>query len=89
MVAALDTNKKRTFNSVNNIILKNDKYKLYESLEVVLNSDLINWFYANNFSNNSELTVNVSKTFLEVLPISNNIENDIWINTLSLFSDFL
>lgn len=29
-----------------------------------------NWFYANNFSNNSSLTVNISKTFLETLPIS-------------------
>lgn len=35
----------------------------------ILNSNVINWYYANNFSNNSELTVNISKTYLEMLPI--------------------
>jgi type I restriction-modification system DNA methylase subunit len=70
LVVALDLNKKRTFNSVNNIILKEEFDHLYESLEIILNSDVVNWYYANNFSNNSTLTVNISKTFLEMLPIS-------------------
>jgi hypothetical protein len=30
---------------------------------------LINWYYAIKFSNRSNLTVNISKTFLEILPI--------------------
>lgn len=30
---------------------------------------MLNWYYANNFSNNSNLTVNISKIFLETLPI--------------------
>lgn len=88
LIVALDTNKKRTFNSVNNLILKPEKAMMYEPLEVILNSDLINWYYANNFSNNSELTVNISKTFLEVIPISKNLENKIWISTLTFLSIF-
>lgn len=87
LVVALDLNKKRTFNSVNNIILKADYSMLYESLEVILNSDLINWYYANNFSNNSELTVNISKTYLEVIPISKNIMQDNWPKILTYFSN--
>ncbi len=69
LVAALDTKKRKTFASTNNIVLKkeyNDYYKFFTGL---LNSKLMNWFYANNFSNNSKLTVNISKTFLETLPI--------------------
>ncbi len=88
LVVALDISKYRTFNSVNNIILRSNFNNLYESLEVILNSDLINWYYANNFSNNSDLTVNISKTFLEVIPISKNI-NENWINNLSKFSTYL
>ena len=36
---------------------------------MLLNSNLINWYYANNYSNKSDLTVNISKTFLEEIPI--------------------
>lgn len=88
LVVALDNSKLRTFNSVNNIILITKFQDLYEPLEVILNSDLINWYYANNFSNNSELTVNISKTFLEVIPISKNL-NKKWIPPLSNLSAFL
>lgn len=89
LVVALDLTKKRTFNSVNNIILKTEYSKLYEPFEIVLNSDLINWYYANNFSNNSELTVNISKTYLEVIPISKFISQENWINILANFSKFM
>jgi hypothetical protein len=34
-----------------------------------INSSTLNWYYSNSFSNNSQLTVNISKTFLEQLPI--------------------
>jgi hypothetical protein len=88
LVVALDCSKFRTFNSVNNIILSPKFFDLYEPLEVILNSDLINWYYANNFSNNSELTVNISKTFLEVIPISKNL-NKAWIPSFTKFSGFL
>ena len=35
----------------------------------MLNSRLLNWYYIENFTNRSTLTVNISKTYLEVLPI--------------------
>lgn len=70
LVAAIDTKKRRAFASTNNIVLKNDYKDCYEFFTGLLNSKLINWYYANNFSNNSSLTVNISKTFLETLPIS-------------------
>lgn len=69
LTAALDKNFHRTFASVNNLLLE-EKYDMhYEFILALLNSKVINWFYANSFSNNSELTVNISKTFLEKLPI--------------------
>jgi hypothetical protein len=34
-----------------------------------LNSRLLNWFYVEQFTNRSELTVNISRTFLDQLPI--------------------
>lgn len=70
LVAAIDRSKRKSFASTNNIVLKNDYKEYYEFFTGLLNSKLINWFYANNFSNNSSLTVNISKTFLETLPIS-------------------
>lgn len=70
LVAAIDKKKRKSFASTNNIVLKNDYKDCYEFFSGLLNSKLINWFYANNFSNNSSLTVNISKTFLETLPIS-------------------
>jgi type I restriction-modification system DNA methylase subunit len=69
LVAALDEDKRYTFASINNIVLKGDvKYSLRYIL-ALLNSRLLNWYYATNFSNKSELTVNVSKTFLQEIPI--------------------
>ena len=40
----------------------------------ILNSKLLSWYYSINFSNKSKLTVNISKTYLEKLPIK-EIEN--------------
>jgi adenine-specific DNA-methyltransferase len=69
LVAAIDTNKYKTFASVNNLLLK-EKYKdKYYFILALLNSRVLNWYYANSFSNNSDLTVNISKTYLEKLPI--------------------
>ena len=70
LVAAIDKNRRKTFASINNIVLKIEYKGYYEFFTALLNSKLINWFYANNFSNNSSLTVNISKTFLETLPVT-------------------
>lgn len=71
IVVAYDTSKYKSFASVNNIVLKDDFKNLYKYFLALLNSNVLNWYYANNFSNNSELTVNISKTYLEKLPIPN------------------
>lgn len=67
--ATLDKNQYYTFNSVNNIILHNEDSISYQYILAILNSDVINWYYAIKFSNRSELTVNISKTYLEIIPI--------------------
>jgi len=69
LTAALDTKKYKTFASVNNLILKDEYSDMYEVFLALINSKVLNWYYANNFSNNSKLTVNISKTYLEKLPI--------------------
>ena len=53
IVAALDNNKYRTFASINNIVLKDEYKDLYKLIVALLNSNVINWYYANNFSNKS------------------------------------
>lgn len=68
LTATIDTEQYYTFNSVNNIVL-NDKRISLKVFLAMLNSELLNWYYAKNFSNDSNLTVNISKTFLEQLPI--------------------
>ncbi|RKY06434.1 MAG: hypothetical protein DRP65_11785, partial [Planctomycetota bacterium] len=74
LTAALDTNKYKTFASVNNLLLKQEFEPYYQFILSLLNSRVLNWYYANNFSNNSELTVNISKTYLEQLPIPKLLE---------------
>ena len=69
IVAALDNRKYKTFASINNIVLKDEYRNLYKLIVALLNSSIINWYYANNFSNKSKLTVNISKTYLEMIPI--------------------
>ena len=69
IVATLDNHKYKTFASINNIVLKDEYRKLYKLIVALLNSNIINWYYANNFSNKSKLTVNISKTYLEMIPI--------------------
>lgn len=69
LVATLDIEKNKAFASVNNIVLK-DQYKdLYYYFVALLNSEIINWYYSICYSNKSNLTVNISKTYLESLPI--------------------
>ena len=70
LVCSVDTKKYKSFASTNNLLLK-EKYKSnYYFIAAIINSDVINWYYANNFSNNSTLTVNISKTYMDQLPIA-------------------
>ena len=52
-----------------NLVLKKDAKFKVEYIAAVLNSDLINWYYSTNFSNKSKLTVNISRTYLQEIPI--------------------
>ena len=69
IIVAYDNSKYKAFASTNCIVLKDEFKHLYKYFLALLNSNVLNWYYANNFSNNSELTVNISKTYLEKLPI--------------------
>ncbi|TXT56407.1 MAG: hypothetical protein BAJALOKI1v1_1890001 [Promethearchaeota archaeon] len=69
LVAALDDAQHYTFSSINNFIKhRHFSYDYYFFL-ALLNSNLLNTFYRINYTNNSLLTVNISKTFLNSLPI--------------------
>ena len=69
LTGTIDKNQYYTFNSVNNLIPKKEFKGNLEYFMALINSKLINWYYAIKFSNRSNLTVNISKTFLEILPI--------------------
>jgi len=69
LVATLDSEHYYTFASINNIILNDDVEYRIEYVLGLLNSRLLNYYYVVNFTNASDLTVNISKTFLEQLPI--------------------
>lgn len=69
LVTAYDNQQYYTFNSVNNLILKKgNRYSLKYNLGI-LNSKLMRFYYITKFTNKSSLTVNISKTFLDTLPI--------------------
>lgn len=70
LITSYDNEKYYTFNSVNNLILKNSKYSL-KYLLGILNSKLMRHYYIRNYTNESSLTVNISKTYLDKLPILN------------------
>ena len=68
LITAYDDQKYYTFNSVNNLIAEeNCPYSLKFILSV-LNSKLMRFYYISNFTNRSNLTVNISKTYLDKLP---------------------
>ena len=62
--------------SINNIILKADSNLSHLYLLCLLNSSLINWFYSNQFTNESTLTVNISKEYLSQIPIKISTHQD-------------
>ncbi len=57
--------------SINNLILKEGSGYNIKFILTLLNSKLINWFYTHAFTNESKLTVNLSKTYLARIPIKN------------------
>ncbi|GAB4231956.1 MAG: hypothetical protein Kow00121_60080 [Elainellaceae cyanobacterium] len=71
LVAVLDTDRYCTFASTNNILLHKDCAYNLRYILALLNSKLLNAYYTQKFTNQSKLTVNVSKTFIEQLPIRN------------------
>lgn len=69
VVVAYDDKQFYTFNSTNCILPKTGSGIELKYLLAILNSRLLNWYYYIRFANKSTLTVNISKTFLEQLPI--------------------
>jgi type I restriction-modification system DNA methylase subunit len=71
LVSTIDKEKYLAFASTNLLLIKDDfvaEYP-YELICTLINSKLWNFYYSKNFSNGSNLTVNISKTFLEMLPL--------------------
>ena len=66
--AAYDDQQYYDKESINNIILGDEKYSPKYIL-ALMNSKLFSWYYASKFSLESTLTVNVSKAYLEQLPV--------------------
>jgi adenine-specific DNA-methyltransferase len=67
--AAYDTSNFYDKESIINLILKSDEENEYKFVLGVLNSSLINWFYYKSFTNESKLTVNLSREYLSEIPI--------------------
>ena len=65
----LDRDKYYTYASTNLLLLKDDSIFKLPYILALLNSRVINWYYVSKFTNKSNLTVNISKTFLEKIPI--------------------
>ncbi|HAP70133.1 MAG TPA: restriction endonuclease subunit M, partial [Flavobacteriales bacterium] len=66
---AYDNNGYYNKESLNNIILKKTSKLECKFLLALLNSSLINWYYSNQFTNESTLTVNISKEYLSRIPV--------------------
>jgi len=73
---AYDDNKYYNKESINNIILEQSCLYNAKYILALVNSRLINWFYANRFTNESKLTVNLSKEYLFQIPIARASKDD-------------
>ena len=85
LVSTIDRNKYLSFNSTNLILIKT-AFVIefpYQLICALINSKLWNFYYSKNFSNGSNLTVNISKTFLEMLPLPKHPNAEI-VNKISL-----
>lgn len=69
LIAALDTERYYAFASTNSILLQENCPYDIRYILALLNSRLLNYYYAQKFTNQSSLTVNISKTFVAQLPI--------------------
>jgi type I restriction-modification system DNA methylase subunit len=69
LITSYDNEQYYTFNSVNNLLPKQTNYSLKYIL-AILNSKFMIYYYTKNFTNKSSLTVNISKTYLDKLPIA-------------------
>lgn len=69
LIGALDTENYYTFASTNNLVLEEQCLYNIRYILALLNSKLLNYYYAQKFTNHARLTVNVSKTFIQQLPI--------------------
>jgi len=69
LITSYDNEQYYTFNSVNNLLSKQTNYSLKYIL-AILNSKFMIYYYTKNFTNKSSLTVNISKTYLDKLPIA-------------------
>jgi hypothetical protein len=69
LVTSYDNKKYYTFNSINNILLKDNANYSLKFIIALLNSRLFQFYYVKNFTNNSSLTVNISKTYIDKLPL--------------------
>jgi len=67
--AAYDNKQYYNKESINNIILNRDSQFSVKYVLALLNSSLINWYYNSQFTNESTLTVNISKEYLSKIPI--------------------
>ncbi|WP_452225807.1 Eco57I restriction-modification methylase domain-containing protein [Lacinutrix cladophorae] len=76
LICSFDDDKFYTFNSVNNLVLKEDNYNL-KFLLGVLNSRLIDHFYRRNYSLDASYTITVTKTNLDSIPIPKWKNSDI------------
>lgn len=69
LVVGYDDQQYYTFNSTNTILRDLDNQYSLKYILGLLNSRLLNWYYILSYTNRSQLTVNISKTYLEQLPI--------------------
>tara|TARA_R110000824_G_scaffold83050_1_gene208171 strand:- start:1730 stop:4735 length:3006 start_codon:yes stop_codon:yes gene_type:complete len=76
LICSFDDDKFYTFNSVNNLVLKEDNYNL-KFLLGILNSRLIDHFYRRNYSLDASYTITVTKTNLDSIPIPKWKNSDI------------
>ncbi len=67
--AAYDNKQYYNKESINNIILQSNCGYSYKYILGLLNSKLTNWYYSNMFTNESRLTVNLSKEYLSQILI--------------------
>jgi type I restriction-modification system DNA methylase subunit len=92
--AAYDDKQYYNKESLNNIILKNNCEYSSHFVLAILNSKLINWYYKICFTNESTLTVNLSKTYLSKIPIilidfKDNYSNKLYLALISFAKNMI